>query len=120
LLLDGKPDPTNNNQRRLRLTSWEALPRIDKSIVFHWQPETWYTLKLKVEVEGKVALIRGKVWERGKPEPETWQMEFRDPSPNREGAPGLYAFISNIRDNTPGSEVYFDNLVIRPNKNSRR
>ncbi|MCX7701149.1 MAG: PQQ-binding-like beta-propeller repeat protein [Gemmataceae bacterium] len=120
LLLDGKADPDLNNQRRLRLTTWEALPRIDKSVPFHWQPEVWYTMKLRVEMEGKVALIRGKVWERGKPEPSEWNIEFRDPSPNREGAPALYAFATNILDNAPGSEVYFDNLVIRPNKSQDR
>src|SRR5262249_51586984 len=34
------------NDQTLRLISWDALPRIDKTIPFPWKPNTWYTLKL--------------------------------------------------------------------------
>jgi outer membrane protein assembly factor BamB len=113
LLLDGKTDA--NGKRRLRIASWEARPRIDESVVFDWNKDTWYTLKLRVEVQGKVAVIQGKAWERGKPEPEKWTIEFNDPSPNREGAPALYAYIANALEKEPGAEAYFDNVVIMPN-----
>lgn len=71
--------------------------------------------KLSVEVKDKTATIRGKVWERGTPEPAKWTVEFEDPSPNREGAAALYGYISNIlNDTTPGSEIYYDNVAITP------
>jgi outer membrane protein assembly factor BamB len=61
-------------------------------------------------------VVRGKVWERGKPEPAEWTIEFTDPSPNKEGAPALYSYVSNVLDKEPGSEAYFDNLLVTPNK----
>ena len=39
---------------------------------------------MTVEVGEKDAVVKGKVWERGKPEPEKWTIEFKDPMPNRE------------------------------------
>ena len=60
-------------------------------------------------------MVRGKVWERSKAEPNEWAVEYEDPSPNREGAAALYGYISNIlNDTTPGSEIYYDNVVVSP------
>lgn len=115
LLLDGKRDP-DDKKRRLHITAWEARPRIDHAMAFDWQPDTWYTMKFKVEVGEKSAHVRGKVWERGKPEPEAWTIEFEDPSPNREGAPAIYAYVSNALEKQVGSEAYFDNVRVTPNK----
>lgn len=115
LLLDGKQDP-EDHKRRLHITCWEAKPRINHAVVFDWQPNVWYTMKLRVEVENDKAFVRGKVWERGKPEPEQWTIEFTDPMPNREGAPALYSYVSNVIDKEPGSEAYFDNVLVTPNK----
>src|SRR5262249_31372724 len=47
--------------------------------------------------------------------PKEWTIEFEDTSPNREGAPALYAYISNVLDRERGSEAYFDNVLITPN-----
>jgi outer membrane protein assembly factor BamB len=115
LLLDGKVD-IEDGKRRLRIASWEAMPRINHGVVFDWKPNTWYTLKLAVEYTEKTAKVRGKAWERGQTEPKEWTIEFEDPSPNREGAPALYAYVSNVIDKDRGSEAYFDNVVITPNK----
>lgn len=118
LRLDGKVDPATN-KREVRLTSWEARNggRVNTATEFHWQPNTWYTVKLIVEPNDKTALIRAKVWERGKPEPEKWTLEYEDPNPNRNGAAGLYGYISNVGDGgQPGSEAWYDNIRITPNK----
>jgi hypothetical protein len=119
LLLDGKPDP-GLNARTLRITSWDARPRVNVILPFDWQPETWYTLKLTVEQREKAALVRGKVWKTGDAEPAGWTISFEDPFPNRNGAAGLYGFIPNVQDGAggkvdPGSELYFDNLRVTPN-----
>src|SRR5436190_16035155 len=45
LMLDG-------NKQLLRIVSCVALPRIEKSIDWPWRPDTWYTLKLRVDLGG--------------------------------------------------------------------
>jgi len=105
--------------RQLRLVSWESLPRIDKSISMDWKDNVWYTLKLTVAQEGDKSLVKAKVWERGKEEPSAWMLEVEDPTPNREGAAALYANVpagSIGGPTSPGSEVYFDNLAVTPNR----
>ena len=54
------------------------------------------------------ALVRGKVWKTGEPEPAAWTIEKTDTIPHREGSPGLYG--DGI------SEVYFDNLRVYKNQ----
>ncbi len=120
LVMDGKRDQAfkdekDTGKRTLRLVSWEARPRVNKVVAFDWKKETWYRIKLTVEVGEKTAVVKGKVWERGKAEPETWNVEYEDISPNREGAAALYGYISNIlNDTTPGSEIYYDNVAVTP------
>jgi outer membrane protein assembly factor BamB len=109
--------------QQLRLNSWDAVPRIDKSIGYPWKADVWYRLKLTVEVKGDKALVRGKIWERGKEEPEKWTVELEDPMPNREGAPALYANVpigSIGGPMKPGSEIFFDNVAVTPNKQANR
>jgi len=118
LILDGKIDP-NINKRQLRLVSWEARPRINEAIDFDWKKDTWFTLKLQVDVQGDKAVVRGKVWEQGKEEPK-WQIEFTDPSPNKQGAAALYGYVSNVSDDQPGSAIYYDNVKITPNNTAQK
>jgi hypothetical protein len=61
-------------------------------------------------------VVRAKVWKTGDKEPEKWNIEFEDPSPNREGAAALYGYVSNITPNQPGSSIYYDNVIVTPNK----
>jgi len=111
LVLDGKRD-IGDGKRRLRIISWEARPRINQAVVFDWQPNAWYTLKLDIEYNEKTAKISGKVWERGKAEPEKATIEFEDPFPNREGSPGIYAYATGILEKQPGAEGFFDNIIV--------
>ncbi len=119
LVLDGKPD-AETKKRTIRITSWEVKPRINAVATFDWQPNTWYTMKLAIEHKPNSAVLRGKVWKKGEPEPAAWTVEFEDTAPNRVGAAGLYGYIPNVIDNDgkiePGSELYFDNLSILSNK----
>lgn len=96
-------------RQELRLLSWEALPRIDKSIGVTWKPDVWYRLKLTVEMNGDKAMVRGKWWERDQPEPKEWTVEVEDPKPNDTGSPALYGFAPS-----PGAEIFYDNLSITP------
>jgi hypothetical protein len=109
LFLDG-------NKQRLRIVCWEALPRVDKTIPWEWKPDVWYRIKLTVEVHGDKALVRGKVWERNKEEPGQWSIEFTDPTPNREGSPAIYGYATAILEKEPGTEIFYDNVSVTPNK----
>ena len=114
LVLDGKVD-TDLKVRTVRLVSWEARPRVNKLIAFDWKKDTWYHTRLTVEQKEKTAVVKGKVWEKGQPEPAAWTVEFEDPSPNREGAAALYGYISNIPSSEiAGSEIFYDNIKITP------
>jgi outer membrane protein assembly factor BamB len=111
--LDSKGN--EKGQRDVRLVSWEALPRINVDAAFDWKSGTWYRLKMTVEVGPKEGFVKCKVWESGKTEPTNWLIEFKDPMPNRNGSAGLYGYIQNAEPGNPGSEIYFDNVVISLN-----
>ena len=57
--------------------------------------------------DGK-AVLRGKVWERGKPEPAEWTVIGTDEVPNVVGSPGLFG-------NAQDAVIYYDNITIMPN-----
>ena len=117
LILDGKAD-LDSKKRQLRLVSWEARPRVYQGIEFDWQPGVWYTARFSVESTGDKAIARGKVWKKGEAEPEKWMIEFEDPAGNTGGSAALYGYVSDplITAANPGSEAYYDNVTITPNK----
>jgi len=113
----------DGNKQKLFIRSWEARRRVDKTIDFAWDPYTWYTFKLTVSYEGDKAIVRGKVWRKDAPEPQTWTVELEDTCPNKNGSPALYAFGTGIppqdgkgNPTGTGSEVYFDDVKVTPNK----
>lgn len=106
----------NGNKQELRLLSWDALPRVDKSVPFKWEPGVWYTAKFTTERKGDKLLVRGKVWPRDQTEPEAWTIEFEDPRPNLEGSPGIYGYATGILDGKAGAPAYYDNITVTPNK----
>jgi hypothetical protein len=105
----------DGNKQKLRLLSWDALPRVDKTIPFAWKPNVWFRFKLTVEMQGEKALVKGKVWPAEGAEPVEWTITFEDPIGNKEGAPALYALATGILDDQKGAEVYFDNVSVTPN-----
>jgi outer membrane protein assembly factor BamB len=105
------------NTQQLRIISWDALPRIDRTISYPWKPEVWYRLKLTVEVQGGKAIARGKVWPRDQEEPKEWTVTVEDPTPNTEGAPCLYGLSTGIQGpRSPGTEIWYTNVKLTPNK----
>ena len=96
-------------QQRMEIRSWGAELRMMQRQDFAWDIETWYTMKLRVDLEsdgegGERAAVRGKVWKRDDPEPGEWSFTVHDPLPIKSGTPGLYGF-------TPVAG-YFDNVMI--------
>lgn len=96
------------NAQKLELQPWQAADEMTVRIPFEWNPDAWYTMKLRVDnlADGTVH-VRGKVWPTGTPEPDAWTIEKIDTIGHTHGAPGLYA--DGI------SDVYFDNVQVKVN-----
>ena len=90
--------------QRLQIRSWASDLRMAKTIDFSWETDVWYTMKMMVEVIEDKAVIRGKVWRTGQPEPDEWTITAEDPLPNREGSPGIYGYSA--------PEIYYDTLKV--------
>lgn len=99
--------------QKLQIRSWVPVMRMAKSVDFSWQPDVWYRMKFRVEVEEidgeQRAILRGKVWPRDQAEPEAWTIEAMDDSPNLSGSPGLYG---NAKD----AELHLDNIRVDANE----
>jgi hypothetical protein len=102
--------------QKLRLLSWDALPRIDKTVNYHWKPGVWYRLKLTTEIADGKGVIKGKAWPRDEKEPAAWTVEVTDSYPITEGSATLYGYVTGNFEDKPGTEIYYDNLRITPNK----
>lgn len=102
--------------QKLRIVSWDALPRVDRTIPFAWEPDVWYSLKLTVDLSGKEGVVKGKCWKKGEKEPTEWSITVTDPLPNAEGAPALYAYVTGIPEGGSGTDIFFDNVRVTPNK----
>ncbi|MBX3411752.1 MAG: PQQ-binding-like beta-propeller repeat protein [Pirellulales bacterium] len=96
-------------EQELQIRSWTSqLGRFSKTVPLKWEPDKWYTLKFRAEAQGDKAVLRGKVWERGTPEPQEWQIEATDNAPNLVGSPGLFGNATN-------AEIFLDNIQVTPN-----
>jgi hypothetical protein len=103
------------NVQKLRILAWSALPRLDETINFPWQPGVWYRMKLTVAIKGDNAIIRGKVWPRDQAEPAEWTIQATDPRPSTEGCPALYGYVTGITPSSSGNDVYYANVRVTPN-----
>jgi hypothetical protein len=96
------------NYQELEVSS--NVEALKASVPVPIQPETWYTLKTRVErlAEG-AGLVRAKVWPRGAAEPPDWTIEVPHADMHPSGAAGIYGFTPQSR-----FEAYLDNLTITP------
>jgi outer membrane protein assembly factor BamB len=94
--------------QKVQLRSWSSDLRVEKSVPFPWEPNVWYTMKFRVDQQGDKALVRGKVWKKGDPEPQEWTITAEDPHPIRQGSPGIYGYSA--------AELYYDNLKVTGNQ----
>lgn len=90
--------------QRLQIRVWGAELLNSKTIDFKFDPEVWYTMKLRVDTAGGKSIVQGKVWPRAEAEPEAWTITMEDNLPNPEGSPGLYGYSP--------VEIYYDNIRI--------
>ncbi len=96
--------------QQLKIRTWLSSDiRFMKTVPFEWTPKTWYTMKFRAENSNGLAVLKGKVWKRGEPEPEEWTIQGEDDMPNKNGSPGIFG-------NSTDSEFYVDNIKVSANK----
>jgi outer membrane protein assembly factor BamB len=94
----------SSNYERLRVPSGTDAPN------FRWSPNTWYTMKARVDtMPDGAGVVRAKAWKRGEAEPEGWTLEVPHRTAHKEGAPGLYGFAPQ------DMRVYIDNVLVTKN-----
>jgi hypothetical protein len=93
--------------QQLQLRSWppQVATHFSKTIPFAWEAGRWYTMKFEACTKDGAAVLRGKVWPRGTPEPAEWSIEATHAVGNLQGSPG---FFGNSKD----SEIYIDNVIV--------
>jgi len=98
------------DHQQLQIRSWTAQldNRFAVSVPFKWEPETWYVLKFRAETDGDKAVLKGKAWKKGEPEPSEWTITGTDEVGNLQGSPGLFG-------NAQICEITYDNITVTPN-----
>ena len=102
------------NYQRLEVRAWASELRLTKQfpdeahVPFEWNEDTWYTMKLRVDVEAVGTLVGGKVWERGSAEPDEWTISVKDPLRISHGAPGIYGYAP--------VDIFYDNVTVTENQ----
>jgi outer membrane protein assembly factor BamB len=93
--------------QQLQVRSWppQVATHFSKTIPFPWEAGRWYTMRFEARTRGADAVLRGKVWPRGEPEPAAWTIEAVHEAGNLQGSPG---FFGNSKD----SEIYIDNVTV--------
>ena len=94
--------------QRLQIRVWAAELEKSVDVPFEVAPDVWYRARLRVDVAGEKAAVRGKVWKKDEPEPEGWSITFEDPIAVPEGSPGLYG-------DSP-TDIYYDNVTVKVNE----
>jgi outer membrane protein assembly factor BamB len=105
----------SGSHERLELQPWQPETERTARVAFPWKADTWYVMKLEVQsLDGGRVRARGKVWQKGQPEPAAWTVERNDPIGSLKGAPGLYADAPSAAGG--GSELYYDNIQVYRNR----
>ncbi len=93
--------------QQLQLRSWppQVATHFSKTIPFPWEAGRWYTMRFEARTQGTDAVLCGKVWRRGEPEPKAWTIEAVHKDGNVRGSPG---FFGNSKD----SEIFIDNVSV--------
>jgi outer membrane protein assembly factor BamB len=93
--------------QQLQVRSWppQVATHFSKTIPFAWEAGRWYTIRFEARTKDGSALLRGKVWPRGTPEPAGWTIEATHEQGNLQGSPG---FFGNSKD----SEIFIDNVSV--------
>ena len=98
------------NWQQLEIVSNHDLLKV--GVPFTWQPNTWYRLKTRVDVQSDGSgIIRAKAWERNATEPEAWTVTVPHKRAHLTGAPGLFGFSPQSK-----KRVYIDSITVTSNE----
>ena len=97
----------NGAKNQLEIRSWTAELRMATQVDFTYEPNVWYRMKLKVESNAEKAMVYGKIWKKGEPEPDSWTITAEDPHPITNGTPGLLGYSP--------VNLYYDNVTVSAN-----
>jgi hypothetical protein len=87
------------------LRTWTSEPqRFSETVPYKWEPNVWYHMKFLVEPAGGKAVLRGKVWKKGEPEPAAWTIEAEDAPAHVNGSPGIYGYST--------ADIFYDNVKV--------
>jgi hypothetical protein len=107
--IESKDDAAAEGNAKLLINSWDSHDRRHRqAIPFTAEPDTWYTLKLKVANADGKAVCQGKVWKRGEKEPAKWTLQLTDTRPIEHGAAGMHC-------NATDAEIFIDNVLVTAN-----
>ncbi|BCX47219.1 serine/threonine protein kinase [Haloferula helveola] len=82
--------------------------RVNQSVKFKIQPNTWYHLKTQVKRnDDGSGMVLAKAWPREEGEPEAWTIEVPVKYCHPNGAPGVFAFSPQAQ-----KRVYIDNIEL--------
>jgi hypothetical protein len=95
-------------KQQLQVRTWAAELEKSVTVPFPAQPDVWYRMKLRVDVAGERASVRGKVWKKDDAEPTEWTVGLDDPFPVAAGAPGIYGDSS--------TDLYWDDITVEVNE----
>lgn len=98
----------DGNIGQLEIRTWQPHLRMAQSDSFNAKPDTWYVMKMIVDIEDAKAVVRGKIWAKDESEPEEWTLTAEDPHPNLSGSPGVYVYGL--------ADCYFDNIEVSKRK----
>lgn len=93
--------------QQLQIRSWppQVATHFSKTVPFQWKAGTWYRVVFEATTQGNDAVLRGKVWPRGMPEPDAWTVQAVHKDGNLRGSPGFFG-------NSKMSEIYVDNVMV--------
>ena len=93
--------------QQLQVRSWppQVATHFSKTVPFQWNAGTWYRVVFEATTQGNDAVLRGKVWPRGMPEPDAWTVQAVHKDGNLRGSPGFFG-------NSKMSEIYVDNVMV--------
>ncbi len=95
------------NQQQIEINSNQE--RLQKQESLTLERNVWYRLKATVVPKGEGVTVRGKVWKKGEPEPEKWNIEFDHATGHKTGSPGIFCL-------TPQEQrAWFDNIEVKAN-----
>ena len=82
------------NGQKLEIHPWQAADEMTVRVPFAWDADTWYRMKLRVEISRTARRSCRARCGRGRAEPAAWTIEKADKIAHRKGAPGSTATAS--------------------------